>query len=144
MEIDPKACVLDVSGQARNHWLARLPKDATADDLKTPVIWAKVQTSRHPLRRWDEVLCVGFDESFAVSAIVVDATATGATLEIVKLLKGKSRELPLFNDGVYGIRWDGTGFSVYRLADDKRISGPHGSEALAVRELRHRYPVAVA
>ncbi len=138
--IDPTKALIESETRFRRSWFVRLPEGATAEDVSDPFAWAKVQGSRNPLAKHDEVFAVGFSEDFAVMGVVTGVNAEAATVSLVKRITYPERTTPLFSDETYRVVWDGAGFQVMRIADGATIGQPHGSEALAIRHIRNQYP----
>lgn len=141
MEIEPANVKRDRSGPVTQHYFVRLPKGMTNQDTNDPAIWRRVQADRNKLlRRHDTVYLVGYEEDFAISAVVVDATRDAAVLGGMKLIQFAERTTPLFNDGTYRVRWAGTGYAVERVSDGVQMGQMQGSEALAIRHIQGLYP----
>lgn len=141
LEIDPANVLRDRSGHVTQRYFVRLPREMTNQDVNDPAIWRRVQQDRRrALRRHDQVYLVGYEETFAAQATVVDATAEAAVLGGLKFIQFPERITPLFNDGTYRVIWAGTGYQVERIKDGVPMGAVHGSEALAVRHIRQLYP----
>lgn len=142
MTIDPARVVLDVGGLVRRQWVVRLPESMVADDLKLPGIWRRVQG--HPpkaFQRWDGVFLIGFDESWAVSAVVTDADGSGVTLDGLRVIKGTARSGGGFSDGVYATFWAGSGYGIRRLSDGFTMpGGPYATLVGAERAIERLHP----
>ncbi|MGM0583383.1 MAG: hypothetical protein ACQEUZ_01865 [Pseudomonadota bacterium] len=142
--VDPHNVKQEQAGRCTRSWFVRLPEAATADDVKDPAIWSKVQQTRAPLQKHDEVYAVGFAEDFAVLARVTQATREAVTLAFVKHITFPERTTPLFSDETYRVVWNGTGYQVERIKDGATMGAAHGSEALAIRHIRNLYPQQVS
>lgn len=142
--IDPTWCKINVAGNEFMQWFIRLPHGAIADDLKEPSIFKRLQQgTRGPLRKHDMLRLVAFDESWIADATVAEANATEAVLAGVKITQYPARIKSLFQDDKFKVEWAGQGYCVVRKSDGAKLSGPHGSEELAIRALSSQYATRV-
>lgn len=146
IEINPGAVMKEFAGFGRRWLTVRLPEGMTADDLRDPGIWARVQDKPgKSLNRWDAVLCIAFDESFAVEALVTEANASSVVLSFSKVHSGKQRINPGYTDGTYKLEWRGSGFRILRIADSFEMpDGPFATEAAAITAMHRLHPKRVA
>ena len=91
-ELEAKHVTVSDAGHAWREVLVRLPKDMTADDLRDPKIWKRVQAVRNTaLIKFDNLLIFTFDESQYIRAIVTHATSTEAHLPSSALAPSANR-----------------------------------------------------
>ena len=138
--IEPRNVCID-AGLHFRHALVRLPKNMIGDDLRDPKIWRRVQAVRQSaLIKFDRLLLVAFDESWACEAIVKHATNTEAALVIHRIFGFRDADESLFSDGTFEVCWDGCHYQVRRIADRVQVS-PYGfaSEGMAIEHLRQQY-----
>lgn len=144
-EVNPKAVILNASGFGWREWMVRFPEGSTADALKEPSIWSRVQARREiSFRRHDRVYVVAFDETWVAEAIVADATASSVTLARPRITQFEPRTVGLFQDDRYKIEWNGLAYQVMRKSDGQVMADGLANEAIAEKALRDLYPRAVA
>ena len=144
--IDPKGVTVNDAGQCWRNVLVRLPQGMIADDLRSAKVWKKVQSSRsNALIKYDQLLILGFDESFAVRASVTHASSLEANIAIEKVFAFKEQGKGLWSDGTLEVAWSGASYIVRRVADKVQIinEGFH-TEAVAADAARRSYPTKVA
>jgi len=115
--VDPKAVELSHAGQCWRELLVRMPRDATADDLRDPSIWKDVQKSKTgtPLIKMDHLFVLGHDESWFCRALVTHATDKAAFLHIEKVGTFRDPAVEqLYDDGEYRVYWTGKGYGIQR------------------------------
>ncbi len=152
---DPKVVVLakkqpeirDVqvndAGFAFRNVMVRLPEGMTADDLRDPKIWRRIQIGdmSHRLLKYDHLFILSFDETWFCNAIVSYADQASAALAILKVGTFHEVDKALYADGTYKVTWTGAGFGVQRVSDNVMTSNQtHSTEALAITALRNLYP----
>jgi hypothetical protein len=138
--IDPERVTLDTNGFAYRRWFVRLPATFSADDLKEPSLWSRVQRSKKAIRKLDYVTLVAFDESWIAEAWVSHADGEKVVLATPKITRFPERYEHLFSDGIYRVEWVGNGYSVHRITDGQHMAGPFATPALAQRALAGLYP----
>ncbi len=138
--INPALVTMNNNGFAWRDFLVRLPAECVADDLKEPSLWRKVQTTQNSLRRHDHLYIVSFDESWIAEAIVADADRNRAILARPRITTFPERFDALFQDDVYRVIWNGSGYCVERKADGRRMTQPAATPQLAERELVLLHP----
>ena len=145
-EIDPAQVKLSTEGFAWREILVRMPEGMVADDLRTPKIWKRVQKSRQTaLIKFDHLFVLGFDESFAVRAVVTHATDSEAHLAIEKVLTFREQGQRFWGDGTLEVFWDGSAYGVRRIADQVRVVGEgFTTEAQAITAAHKYYPTKAA
>ena len=141
-EIEPRHVTVSDAGQAFREVLVRLPKDAVADDVRTPSIWKRVQAVKSAaLVKFDHLLILTFDESQYIRAIVTHATSTEAHLAIERVATFREQGQSLFSDGTLEVFWDGGAYSVRRVSDKVSIVNQgFTTEGQAIAALRESYP----
>ncbi|TIO26938.1 hypothetical protein [Mesorhizobium sp.] len=139
-EIDPARVTLQQSGQIWREYMARVPADFVADDLKSPSAWRKVQASRNALKKFDRVFVVAFDESWFAEAIVASADSKGAVLAKPRVTTMPARYDALFQDDLYRVAWNGFGYVVERKSDGHAMTQATANPELATRLLVQLYP----
>lgn len=125
------------SGLHNRRVMVNLPKGMVADDLRSPGIWRRVQCNRNTaLIKLDELLVVGFDESWYARALVSHATGVEAVLVIERVGSFRAVRDGLYNDGVHKVEWSGAAYVIKR-ASDGALLDPVGysSEAMAVNAI---------
>jgi hypothetical protein len=144
--IDPARVTLHANGHVWREYMVRCPADMVSDDLKEPSIWRKLQGSgsRNALKKYDKLLIVAFDESWAAEALVATADSKGAVLAKPKIISMPERYDKLLNDGTYRIEWNGYGYVSVRISDGHVMTQPVPNVALAERLLAQLYPARVA
>ena len=136
LEIDPQDVRPDHQGYEGTRWRVRLPEGARPDDLRDPALWARVQKGRKPsLRRFDEVLCIAHDESFAVLGLIVEARQDAAVFAFIKIIDLSARLNTMFNNGTHKVIWSGACFMVERIADGSLLPGNYASEDSAIASI---------
>lgn len=145
-EIDPQLAQWNSGGFVIREMVARLPVDATAEHLKEPGLWRRVQMDRNrALRKLDRVIIVAHDESFLWDAYVAEAGPDFVTLSTPKRHELKPRHGSYYADDLYRVQWAGAGFVVVRKRDGHVMTPTmYFTEQEAIRELHALYPKAVA
>ena len=145
-EVDPKQVIRNNDGFGYRDFAVRLPAGATADCLKSPEIWRRVQGAKGvSLRRHDHLYLVAFDETWAAECLVADADAGKAVLTKPRIHQfDLGRFDNLFSDELYRVAWTGGGYIVERKSDKAVMSNPVPNTALAERDLTRLYPKQVA
>jgi hypothetical protein len=139
--IDPQLCQIQYAGQAFKIVFARLPKEFIADDLKRPEVWKKLQAKPNKaLRKFDQVVCVAYDESWMAESTCCEARGETAVLAKPRITTFPDRYEPLFSDENYAVEFVGSGFAVRRKKDGVLMTQPIATAALAERDLRNLYP----
>ena len=140
--VKPINVMVNDCGQMWRNILVRMPEGAVADDLRDSKIWRLVQAAPvAALVKMDQLLILGFDESWGAEAIVKHATNTEARLLIKKVFGFAEVGVDgLFSDGTYEVFWDGGTYGVRRVNDQMPVSRGFGSEGLAIDALRREYP----
>ncbi|RWL17841.1 MAG: hypothetical protein EOR57_22445 [Mesorhizobium sp.] len=138
--IDPARVTLQHGGQLWREYMARVPADFVADDLKSPSAWRKVQASRNALKKFDRVFVVSFDESWTGEAIVASADSKGAVLAKPRVTTMPARYDALFQDELYRVAWNGFGYVVERKADGHAMTQATANPELATRLLVQLFP----
>ncbi|MPZ31197.1 MAG: hypothetical protein GEV13_09410 [Rhodospirillales bacterium] len=142
--IDTARVTLDCEGFVTRLFFVRLPEDFTADQLKEPGIWRKVQASRKSsFRQFDTVTLVAYDETWLAEATVVRADAVSAQLSKPRITSIPPRYNRLFEDALYRVKWFGAGFAVERKIDGHRVTSMAANAAIAERDLARLYPAQV-
>jgi len=144
-EIEPIGVQVNDAGQSWRTVMVRLPEGMISDDLRGPKIWRKVQGSRqHALIKYDHLLILAFDESWAARATVTHATSTEAHLSIERVGSFREQGQGLWSDGVLEVFWAGGAYGVRRIADKVRtLSEGFTTEAQAADAARRSYPKVV-
>ena len=144
-KIPPLAVKRQHEGQCWSEVVVRLPKDATFQDLNDPTIWSQVQGNRQvSLRRLDRVHLLAWDESWIASAIVTGASDMGVVLTKPVRTDLPPRSETLFEDPLYKVTWEGSGFGVRRKKDDQLMGPVVASRGQAEKDLRALYPLPAA
>ncbi|RWJ37462.1 hypothetical protein [Mesorhizobium sp.] len=139
--VDPKKVIMNNNGFGWRDFLVRLPEGATADCLKDPLIWKRVQNAKGvSFVRHDHLYIVAFDDTWAAEAIVADSDAGKAIITKPRIHTFPDRFDNLFEDELYRIKWTGIGYVVERKADKAIVSHPAPNIALAERDLARLYP----
>lgn len=140
-EIDPAEVKLQTAGLCYMEYFIRLPNGFSADDMKEPTCWARVQKSNQPVAKFDRLTLVAADESWLAEAVVGHADRNVVELVAIKIVRlSTGRHDNLFRDENFAVRWVGGFYRVERLADHLLLPGTYGSEALAVNGIKAQYP----
>jgi len=116
-------CELQADGFRWRTWEIRLPLDAVFADLNEAVdMWGLLQASTKALRRFDRVVCLPYDETWMVEAVVAGATGTGVTLAGFRKTDLPPRRERLAEDDTYRVEWAGRGYVLVRKHDRLRVS----------------------
>jgi hypothetical protein len=144
-EIKPANVQVNDAGQVWRSVLVRMSEGAVDDDLRDPKIWRLVQGSPfHALLKMDQLLILGFDESWGAEAIVKHASPTEARLMIKKVFGFSEIGVDgLFTDGTLEVFWDGASFGFRRVTDKVPVARGFSSEGQAIDALRRHYPKKV-
>ena len=94
------------------------------------------------MRRLDEVVCVAWDESWIVKAVVADANSSGVVLAFEKVINFPARYDKLPETEAYRVEWVGSGYAVINKRDGARMTSPVHSIAMATRDLSNLFPRA--
>jgi hypothetical protein len=140
--IEPRDVKVSSEGFAWRELLIRMPAGMTADDLRSPAIWKKAQTSpQTSLRKLDHLLILTFDEKQMVRAICTHSSSTEAHLAIERVCTFREMGSSFYQDGVLEIYWDGAAYAVRRMADQVRVVAEgFTTEAGAIAALHKFYP----
>ncbi|WP_192355523.1 hypothetical protein [Mesorhizobium mediterraneum] len=139
--INPKQVICNNNGFGWREFFVRLPMGATADCLKDPTIWKRVQNAKGvSFVRHDHLYIVSFDDTWAAEAIVTDSDAEKAVLTKPRIHTFGDRFDNLFEDELYRIKWTGLGYVVERKSDKALMSHPAPNIPLAERDLARLYP----
>jgi hypothetical protein len=92
--------------------------------------------STKPMRKFDIVVCVGFDEDFRVEGFVESAGGASVVVAVTKVNALQKRFEPLLETERYRVVWAGSGYAVQRKVDSYTMTKPERSAALAERKLR--------
>jgi hypothetical protein len=141
--IDPRHVFVDHNGHCSRNLFVRLPAGFTADHLKEPSAWRRVQAGEKAVKKFDNVRLVDFDEAWLADGVIESANATTAILAGIKIVQMGTRTTPLFSDGVYRVVWGGAGFHVERIKDGAKVTATVANEQLAERDLKLMYPTKV-
>jgi hypothetical protein len=140
--VHPLSVTINVDGFAYRDIFVRLPEGATADCLKSPDIWKRVQSAKaKSLRALDRLYIAAFDDSWVAEAIVCNSDGVKAILSrprITALETGRFDNL--FQDDKYRLKWDGAGYFVERKNDKSRMSQSFPNTTLAQQALLRLYP----
>lgn len=120
--IPSEAMVTQNVGHLWKEWLVRAPQSLVAQDLHDdPLIWKNIQASPvTSLARLDRLTIAAHDQSWFVTAIVVEANETSVVLHCDRVIRARSMG-GQWQDDQHAIRWDGQGFGIFRKSDDVRI-----------------------
>jgi len=126
--------------------MVRLPLNVVANDLNAnPDLWQRVQAnSSKALRKFDKLLLIAYDETWAAEALVAEANAYRVTLAKPAIYTLPERNERLLNDGTYRIVWAGAGYDVIRNSDNAAVSRGHANVPLAERALAQQHPRRMA
>lgn len=97
----------------------RLPESISLQLLNDePRIWRSIQGDVNvALMKFDRVVCVAFDESWLVDAIVNDAQNDQVILAGIRKISMPQRSVSLYSDEAYEVVWAGSGYGVRRKSD---------------------------
>ena len=139
--VKPANVQVNDAGQVWRTVLVRMPEGAVADDLRDPKLWRVVQgVPAAALIKMDQLLILGFDESWGAEAIVAHASHSEARLLIKKVFGFGGVGEGLFGDGTLEVFWDGGSYGYRRVTDRIVIARGFATEGLAIDALRASYP----
>jgi hypothetical protein len=140
--VKPASVTVNDAGHAWRNILVRMPEGAVADDLRDPKLWAAVQsTPVAALLKLDQLLILGFDESWGAEAIVTHASHNSAKLLVKKVFGfGGGIGEGLYSDGTLEIFWDGGSYGYRRVIDKIPLARGFATEGAAIDALRASYP----
>jgi hypothetical protein len=122
--IDPKTAVVHDAGFAHKTLVVQMPDGLTLTDLnENPTVWKRIQADRSgkALGEWDAVELRGRD--MMICARVNHAGADRVTLFGITRHSKPQRDVPLYRDDLYEVRWVAEGgFSYFRCRDNVRMS----------------------
>jgi hypothetical protein len=146
-EIKPQGASVHYSGYAYKVVIFTMPEGLTLQDLhEHPECWRLVQLDRSgfALAEWDAVELRGRDAM--ITARVNWADSGKVVLFDIHRISKPARELPLFKDEHYEVRWAPEGgFSYWRTKDNCRMhNGTWATPDACKNELlRRQYPVTI-
>ena len=146
--IEPKACLVQSAGFSFKTLICTAPEGLTLADLnESPECWRLVQRDRSglALAEFDRVEVRW--QTHVVEARVNWADGGQAILFAIKRHSKPARELPLFKDEHYEVRWAAEGgFSYWRSLDNVRMSPSTWPtpEACKSELLRQQYPASIS
>jgi hypothetical protein len=140
--VKPANVQINDAGHVWRSVLVRLPEGSVADDLRDPRIWKSVQsTPVAALLKLDQLLLLGFDESWGAEAIVTHASHNEAKLLVKKVFGfGGGIGEGLFSDGTLEVAWDGSSYLYRRVTDKVPLARGFATEGAAIDALRASYP----
>jgi len=125
--------------------VVRLPEDMTFQDLNDhPEIWKLVQENRNTaLAEYDKVELRAVD--WTAWAAVNHADNGQVILFDIRKASKPKREVALYSDNTYDVRWSHEGFGYYRTADNVRMGTATFPTPEAAKQalIREQYPVKV-
>lgn len=114
----------DEGAMAITTWVARMPPDTILQDLQNhgPELWRNVLGNMNtPIRKLDTVIAIAHDESWMVHATVGAVDHQSVTLCGIKKADLPAPQGNLFSDENYSVKWDGSGYSIFRNNDGTRM-----------------------
>jgi hypothetical protein len=140
--VDPARVKVNDEGFGWRSIFVRLPSGMTADALKDPAIWSRVQGKRGlSLRLHDHVYAVGFDETWSADCVVAGADHEKAVLSVGRihtLESGRFDAMP--SDDTYKVVWTGEAFVVVRKSDHAVMTTGSPNIPAAAMALARLYP----
>jgi hypothetical protein len=140
LKVDPARMTVNHDGFAFRSYLVRLPAGVTAEGLKESSLWARVQASQRPLRKFDQLVIVDHAETWFAEAVVGAADREQVALCRLKITTLPTRYDALPQDAKFKIEWTGHGYSVIRKSDGHQMGVPTPTIELASAELARQYP----
>jgi hypothetical protein len=112
------------------------------DLVNDPGIWTKVQGSKNvSLRKHDHIYFVGYDDTWAVDAIVDFADHSRVTLTGIRNnIQFKGRTDPLPGDDNFRGEWMGNGYQLFRRKDNRPMGNVVATVGALATELQNQYP----
>jgi hypothetical protein len=140
---------IQAEGFVYRTFVVRLPENMIAQDLHDypDRIWTKVQSDQlgKALSKFDRLICLAFDETWMLEAMVAQAGRTNVVLAGHKITQLPGAQESLFADATYAVKWSGDGYGIYRVSDGIRIGNESWQEPAAAKAgLMRLYPVKVA
>lgn len=147
--IRPNSVSIQSEGFVFKTYMVRLPEHMIAQDLHDhpDKIWIKIQADQlgKALTKFDRVICIAFDESWMLEAVVAQAGRTRVVLAGNKITQLPGAVESLFADATYQVKWAGDGYGVYRIIDNIRVGNESWPSPEAAKAgLMRLYPVKVA
>ncbi len=142
-KIKPLSCKWNSEGFAYRELFVRLPEAITLQMMNDePRIWRSIQGNVHTaLQKFDRVVAVAFDESWMVDAVVNVAENDSVMLAGIRKISLPQRSVALFADDTYRVKWEGSGYGVFRLSDDvMMLSETYQTPEAAKMGLMSLYP----
>ena len=144
-KIKPLTCKWNAEGFAYRELFVRLPESITLQMMNDePRIWRSVQGDIHTaLMKFDRVVAIAFDESWMIDAVVNVAARDSVMLAGIRKISLPQRSVALYADETYRVKWAGSGYGVFRLADDvMMLSETYQTPEAAKMGLMSLYPKA--
>ena len=148
--IKVKDCVVESAGVTQKHLIVNLPSDFTLQDVNdAPQLWKAVQSDRGgiPSRALCEYDTVEMrSATWTCFARVSHADAEGVTFYDVKKASKPKRDLTLFSDKTFEVRWSADGFTYHRKSDGVRMGVATYPTAASCKAalMREQYPARIA
>lgn len=146
VEIHPSDLSFDWIGQNTRHAHIRLPEGVIADHLNSNTdLFRRIQANQTTsLRKFDTLLLIAYDETWAAEALVIEAGSTGVAIGKPRITELPRRREHLLNDGKFKIAWIGNGYAVLRVSDNFQMTNAFANVVLAEKALVGLYPTPLA
>lgn len=130
MKLSEADFILNMSGQASNEWLAKLPSGTDPESILDPVFWSHVAKKMRPM---DKIDAWAIDGSFYGEYIVLYAEGLAANIKQLRLYKLDDYAGPDTGAEIFVVKWISPpcGFGVVRKADGERVKEGFKTKAAA-------------
>ncbi|MCH8238545.1 MAG: hypothetical protein IIB62_00570 [Proteobacteria bacterium] len=145
--IKPKNVSIQSAGYLYKTVVVMLPDGLTAQDINdSPEIWRLVQVNSSGVALAEHDKLELRSRDWTIFAAVNHASATEVVLYDIRKASKPRREVALFSDANYEVKWASGGYGYYRKRDGLKMSVSTWStpEAAKAALLREQYPARVA
>ena len=145
--IKPKDVFMQSAGHDCKEMVVNLPEGLTPQDLNdSPEIWKLVQSSSSGVALAEHDKLELRSREWTIFAAVNHASATEVVLYDIRKASKPRREIPLFSNETYEVKWASGGYGYYRKRDGQKMSVASWStpEAAKAALFREQYPARVA
>ena len=144
--IKPNAVTIQSAGQSYKTAVVNLPEDLTFQDLNdSPEVWKLVQADMNKALVPDDKIEM-HAAGWTAWASVNSANSTQVILYDIRKATRPKRDVALFRDATYDVRWGTEGYGYFRTADDVRMTNASYPTADAAKAalMREQYPATIS